>query len=124
MKASVERRILGDALDDTSPIVNYGPTEIDFDINMGFVQPIWLCIDTRRWSDFGSRECGQLGRPEEVFGKDLMDEIMYEYESGVRSGVLAKKYNISQCSITRHAKKRGISRHRWGGNRHTLYRED
>ena len=53
------RRILGSACNDSSPVINYGHTEIDFDINMGFIQPIWLCIDTKRWLDFGCHETGE-----------------------------------------------------------------
>jgi len=45
---------------DQAPIVHYGPTEIDFDINFGDPRPVWQNIDTRRWAEFGKREVKQM----------------------------------------------------------------
>ena len=106
-----ERRTLGDAADDTAPVIHYGPTEIDFDINRGYVQPIWLCIDTDRWRKFGCREMKQIRGAMEFLGKERWDRCMKEYAMGINSGLLAQKYGVSQNQIARKAREYGIKAH-------------
>ena len=58
-------RLLGDSVDDESTISHQGHVEIDYDMNRGFTQPLWLCIDTRRFIEYACRETGVLVEPEE-----------------------------------------------------------
>ena len=106
-----ERRVLGSAADDTAPILHYGTTKFDPDINMGYVQPSWLCIDTKRWRRFGCREMKQIRGKMEFLGKDRWDRCMREYEVGVNSRLLSKKYGMTQNQIARKAREYGIKAH-------------
>jgi len=106
-----ELKNLGDAADDTAPVIHYGHTDVDFDINRGFIQPIWLCIDTDRWRKFGCREMRQIRGKMEFLGKDRWDRCMAEYESGINSMLLSKKYGMTQNQIARKAREYGIKAH-------------
>ena len=108
---NAERHLLGDALDDTSPIVNYGPTEIDFDINAGYVQPVWLCIDTARWQKFGCREMRQIDRRVGAQGKMDLDKVgsmLDDVTAGINTEAIGRKYGVSSTTVKDYAKMHGV----------------
>jgi len=53
------------AVVDERAIAYQGHVVIDYDMNRGFTQPLWLCIDTRRFIEYACRETGVLVEPEE-----------------------------------------------------------
>ncbi len=59
-----ERKIYGTAADDEAPVLFFGHVTFDPDYNLGFVQPVWLCINTTRYKN-SCRELAQLADPAE-----------------------------------------------------------
>ncbi len=106
-----ERKTLGDAADDTAPVIHYGPTEINFDINRGYVQPIWLCIDTDRWRKFGCREMRQVDRrfgPQGKMDLEKVDAMMNDVKAGVNTSAIGRKYGVSDTTVKYYAQKQGV----------------
>lgn len=100
-----EIKTLGDAVDDTAEIINYGKTDIDFTMHPDQVQPAHIVI--QRLGKFRSDErvFGRGRQSYKILTSDQRTELCKLFDNGSTTKQLGKMFGIPQSSCYRILKE-------------------